>query len=122
MRLQFPDLNLLFGKEVGPLLLRKGSLISGFVSPPVVDDVSTVDTQKELIKEAFRSAGINLPTSMVYTPECSSFSSIEPKKKVGWGVTFSIIWIGSVVLTNKQIAGAAACIYLGLVDQFLSHP
>ncbi len=68
MGLQLPDLNLLFGKEVGALLLRKGSLNNRlpFVSP-VVEDFSIIDTQKELIKEAFRSAGGNLPTPMVYT-------------------------------------------------------
>ncbi len=67
MGLQLPNLNILFGKEAGSLLLRKGSLDNDrfhFDSPIVGDSSAINNAQKELIKQAFKSAG-KFPAPMV---------------------------------------------------------
>ncbi len=77
MGLQFPNLNSLFGKEMGSLLLRKGSLDDDrchFDSPIVVGGSSDItNARKGLIREAFKSVG-KFPAPMVITLRSTSTS------------------------------------------------
>ncbi len=76
MDLELPDLNLLFGKEVGPLLLSKDSLNDSLPfeeSYSGVKDISVLNNQEELIKKAFKSSGGNLSASMVQQHTCIIF-------------------------------------------------